>query len=47
MYFLPRPKKLSETKGEFFAESGLRIAAESEELKVTTGWALPKILKDE
>ena len=47
MYFLPRPKKLSETKGEFFAESGLRRAAESEELKVTTGWALPKILKDE
>ena len=47
MYFLPRPKKLSETKGEFFAESGLRIVAESEELQVTTGWALPKILKDE
>ena len=47
MYILPKPKKLAETKGEFLAESGLRIVAESEELKITTGWALPVILKNE
>ena len=47
MYILPKPKKLSETKGEFLAESGLRIVSESEELKITTGWALPQILKNE
>ena len=47
MYILPKPKKISETGGEFFAESGLRIVAESEELKITTGWALPKVLRDE
>ena len=47
MYILPKPKKLSETKGEFLAESGLRIVSESEELKITTDWALPQILKNE
>ena len=47
MYILPKPKKMAETKGEFLAESGLRIVAESEELKITTGWALPVILKNE
>ena len=47
MYILPKPKKLSETNREFLAESGLRIVSESEELKASTGWALPYILKDE
>ena len=47
MYILPKPRKISETGGEFLAESGLRIVAESEELKLTTGWALPVILKNE
>ena len=47
MYILPKPRKISETGGEFLAESGLRIVAESEELKLTTGWALPIILKNE
>lgn len=47
MYILPKPKKLSETNKEFLAESGLRIVSESEELKASTGWALPYILKDE
>ena len=47
MYFLPKPKKLTETNGEFFAESGLRIVSESEGLKTSTGWALPKVLRDE
>ena len=47
MYFLPKPKKLSETNGEFFVESGLRIVSESEELKISTGWALPKVLRDD
>ena len=47
MYILPKPKKISETGGEFLAESGLRIVAESEELKITTGWELPKVLRDE
>lgn len=47
MYILPKPKKISETGGEFLAESGLRIVAESEELKINTGWALPKVLKNE
>ena len=47
MYILPKPKKISETGGEFLAESGLRIVAESEELKITTGWALPLVLKNE
>ena len=47
MYILPRPKKLTETAGEFLAEAGLRIVAENEELKVNTGWALPLVLKNE
>ena len=47
MYILPKPRKISETGGEFLAESGLRIVAESEELKITTGWALPLVLKNE
>ena len=47
MYILPKPKKISETNGEFLAESGLRIVAESEVLKISTGWALPVILKNE
>ncbi|MGP1432708.1 MAG: beta-N-acetylhexosaminidase [Catonella sp.] len=47
MNILPRPKKLVENNGEFFAESGMRIVAEAEELKVNTGWALPLILKNE
>ena len=47
MYFLPKPKKLTETNGEFFAESGIRIVSESEGLKISTGWALPKVLRDE
>lgn len=47
MYILPKPKKISETNREFLAESGLRIVSESEELKASTGWALPYILKDE
>ena len=47
MNILPRPKKLVENNGEFFAESGMRIVAETEELKVNTGWALPMILKNE
>ena len=47
MYILPKPRKISEIGGEFLAESGLRIVAESEELKITTGWALPMVLKNE
>ena len=47
MYFLPKPKKLTETNGEFFVESGIRIVSESEGLKTSTGWALPKVLRDE
>lgn len=47
MNILPIPKKLVENSGEFFAESGMRIVAETEELKVNTGWALPIILKNE
>lgn len=47
MYILPKPKKIIETGGEFFAESGMRIVAEAEELKVNTGWAIPFVLKNE
>lgn len=47
MYLLPMPKKVVETGGEFLAESGLKIIAESEELKITSGWALPYVLKDD
>lgn len=47
MYILPKPKKMMESKGEFLAESGLRITAENEELKVNAGWALPLVLKSE
>ena len=47
MYFLPQPKKILESSGEFFVESGMRIVAESEELKINSGWALPAVLKND
>ncbi len=47
MNILPKPKKIREDEGYFFAESGLRIVSKSEELKINSGWALPYVLKEE